>query len=152
MFGRSLWRVLAGLVFVALLVGAVGLIGWTAYSAGLAQGAAQSGVQPAPNPGSPASGPAYVVPYGFAPFGYGFGLLGCFVPILLFFAIFALFRLIFWGGMWGHRHWGWGPYGPRRFRNFSPEDVPERWRQKVEDWHRRMHEASGQDASQEGKA
>jgi hypothetical protein len=73
MFGRSLWRVLAGLVFVALLVGAVGLIGWTAYSAGLAQGAAQSGVQPAPNPGSPASGPAYVVPYGFAPFGYGFG-------------------------------------------------------------------------------
>lgn len=144
MFGRSVWRMLAGLVFIALLIGALGLIGWTAYNTGLAQGAAQAG--------APATGPAYVTPYAFAPFGYGFGFLGCFAPLLLFFAVFALLRLIFWGGMWGDRRWGWGPHRPGRFHGFAPDEVPERWRQKVEAWHRQMHEQSEPGASQEENA
>ena len=148
MFGRVAWRILAGLVFVALLLGAVGIIGWTAYNAGLAQGAAQTGAQLSPGAVAPAQGPAYVLPYAFTPFRYGFGFLGCFAPLLLFFAVFALFRLIFWGGMWGHRGWGWGPHGPGRFRGFAPEEVPERWRQKAEEWHRKMHDQADSDVSQ----
>jgi hypothetical protein len=148
MFVRGVWRILAGLVLIALLVGAVGLIGWTAYNTGLAQGAAQSGAQVAPGTGAPATGPSYVVPYAFAPFGYGFGLLGCFVPLLLLFVVFGLFRLVFWGGMWGHRRWDWGPHGMGWRRGFPPDEVPERWRQKVEEWHQRMHERADPNVSE----
>jgi hypothetical protein len=149
MAGRVVARVVAGLVFVALIVGAVGIIGWTAYNSGLAQGAAQAGTTLAPSAG-PTTGPSYVMPHAFGPFPYGFGFLGCFVPLLLFFAIFALFRLIFWGGMWGYRRWGWGPHGRGGFRDYGPEDVPEHWRRKAEKWHRKMHEQA--EASQAEEA
>lgn len=151
MFVRVFARVLAGLVCLALLVGAVGFIGWTAYNAGLAQGAVQSGTQLAPSAGSP----PYVAPYAFYPFGYGFGFLGCLAPLLLFFAIFALFRLVFWGGMWGRPRWRWDPHGPHTsgwFPPFAPEDVRSRWREKVEEWHRQMHESSDADIPREDKA
>jgi hypothetical protein len=145
MFGSSVWRILASLVVVALLVGAIGLIGWTAYNAGLAQGAAQTGAQLSTGAGAQATGPSYyVAPFAFAPFGF----LGCLVPLLLFFAVFALFRVVFWGGMRGYRRWGWGAHPWRRFREFSLDDVPEPWRQKAEELHRKMHEKSDQDAAQ----
>jgi hypothetical protein len=155
MFGRVVWRIVAGVLFVALLVGAVGLIGWTAYNTGLAQGAAQSGVQAGPGAVAPAPGTTYVVPYGFPFFGYGFGFLGCIGPLLLFFVLFGLFRLIFWGGMWGRRGWGWGrygPHGPGGHPGFTPDDIPMRWRQKAEEWHRRMHEQADPDLTGPGKA
>jgi hypothetical protein len=149
MFGRSLWRILAGLVFVALLVGAVGLIGWTAYNTGLAQGAAQAGGPLSPAADGQATSPSFfVAPYAFAPFGYGFGLLGCLVPLVLFLAVFALFRLVFWAGFGGYRRWGWRPHPWRRFRDFSPDDIPEPWRQKVEELHRKLHENADREASQ----
>jgi hypothetical protein len=153
MFGRTVWRILAGLVFIALLVGAIGLIGWTAYGAGVAQGAAQAGTQLSSGAGAQMTGPSYfVAPYALAPFGYGFGLLGCLAPLLLFFVVFALFRLVFWGGMGGYRRWGWGPHSWRRSRDFSPDMVPEPWRQKVEEWHRKMHEKADQDAAEGQRA
>ena len=151
MLDRFGWRILAGLVLVVVLAGAVGLIGWTAYSTGLAQGAAQSGAQLAP-PGGGQSLPYAYPPYPLTPFGYGFGLLGCLAPLLLFFVVFGLFRLIFWGGMWGHRRWGWGHHGPGRFPGFAPDDVRNRWREKAEEWHRQMHEQAGSDASPEERA
>ncbi|HLC02452.1 MAG TPA: hypothetical protein VJK02_05405 [Anaerolineales bacterium] len=152
MFGKAGWRILAGMVFIALLIGAVGLIGWTAYNTGLAQGAAQIGSQLPPQTAPLAQAPFYY--YG-TPFGHGFGFLACLAPLLLFFAVFALFRLIFWGGMWGRRHWGWGghgPHGPGGFPGFGPDDVRGRWREKAEEWHRQMHEQAGSDASREEKA
>jgi len=151
MFGRYGWRILAGLVLLVVLAGAVGLIGWTAYNTGLAQGAAQSGAQLAPQAGGQPL-PYTFAPYHFAPFGYGFGLLGCFAPLLFFFVVFALFRLIFWGGMWGHRHWGMGHHGPGGFPGFAPDDVRSRWREKAEEWHRQMHEQGESDATPEDRA
>lgn len=155
MFGRDGWRILAGLVLIALLVGTVGFIGWTAYNTGLAQGAAQAESQLAPGGGGPAQGPYLFVPYAVRPFGYGFGFLGCLAPLVLFFVVFALFRLVFWGGMWGRRHWGWGghgPHGPGGFPGFTPDDMRNRWGEKAEEWHRRMHEEPKSEASKEQKA
>jgi hypothetical protein len=75
------------------------------------------------------------MPFGFynaygshRPFGFGFGFLGCLVPILFFLLIFALFRFAFrprWGGPW--RYGGW---------ENGQGDIPP----GVREWHRRMHE------------
>ena len=131
MDGRTGWRVALGVVLVvALAVGAAAL-GWSAYSAGLAQGAAQSGGQVAPQAAGPYPFYAYGR-YGFHPFGFGF--LGCLGPLVFLFVVFALFRLLFWGGMGRHRHWGWGPKGP-----FMPDEFRNHWRERAEEWHRQQH-------------
>jgi hypothetical protein len=155
MFERFGWRILAGLVIIVLVLGVVGLVGWTAYNTGLVQGAAQSGANPAPGTGALIQGPPYLAPYPFAPFGYGFGLTGCLVPLLLVFLVFALFRLLFWRGMWGRSHWGWrgpGLNGPGGNRMFVPDEVKDAWREKAEAWHRQMHEQAVSEASQEKKS
>src|SRR3990172_3245620 len=103
MFGRYGWRILAGLVLLVVLAGAV-------------------------------------------------GLLGCFAPLLFFFLVFALFRLIFWGGIGGHHHWGMGHHGPGGFPGFAPDDVRNRWSEKAEEWHRQMHEQGGSDVTPEDRA
>jgi hypothetical protein len=118
------------LVALVVVAGAVALGGF-AYSAGLAQGAIQSGQLPAAPQGAP-----YVYPYGvpfyhyapwFGPWGFGFGLLRCLFPLLGILLVFALLRGFAW-----RRHWGY-PGGPGH--------VPP----MMEEWHRRMH-GEGADA------
>lgn len=113
------------LLAIVLIVGAVGLGVYT-YNVGVAQGLAQGGNTVAPTTGAvpyPFYGPFF-----FHPFGWGFGFLGCLFPLLFFFLIFSLIRMVIWGPRWRwhhHRHWEGDERG-----------VPP----MVEEWHRKMHE------------
>ena len=140
MSGNTGFRIAAGIVLVLVLVGGAAALGWAAYSMGLAQGAAQAGVQVAPQAGAPVPAPYYgpYPPYLFRPYGLGF--LGCLAPLFFLFLVFFLFRMVFWGWMGRHRHWGWGPKGP-----FSPDDMPGHWRDMAERWHREQHGEGAKD-------
>ena len=120
MNGRIVFGVLIALLLIA---GAVG-IGVYAYNFGVAQGMADSGKLVAPATGG-VPYPYLYRPFGFHPFRFGFGLLGCVFPLLFFFLLFGLCRAFIWRGRWGgmhHRHWD---------GNLPP---------MVEEWHRKMHE------------
>lgn len=131
MNGRIVFRVLLGLLVVAVVAG----IGVYAYNAGVAQGLAANSEITAPGQaGAPFANPAYGGPYFYHRpfFGWGFGPLGCLFPLLGIFLVFALLRGLFWRGPWGGGH-GWkhfGHYGP------GGKDVPP----PFEEWHRRAHE------------
>ena len=127
---RSGFRIAIGLVLVVALIAAAAALGWMAYNAGLAQGAAQAA-------GAPLGPPGMYGPHFMAPFGFGF--LGCLVPLAFLFLVFSLFRLVAWGGMGRHWHGGWGPG-----RGFMPEGMKQHWRERMEEWHREAHStASG---------
>ena len=124
------WRIALGVVLVVALIGAGAALAWMAYNAGAAQTAAPGAVAP-----------QGVAPYGMyrphymAPFGFGF--VGCLVPLAFLFLVFGLFRLVVWGGMARHMHGGWGP------RGWGMHDgMREHWRERMEELHREMH-ASG---------
>jgi hypothetical protein len=122
------WRIALGVVLVVALIGAGAALAWMAYNAGLAQSAAPSAVAP-----------LGVAPYGIyrphsiMPFGYGF--IGCLVPLAFLFLVFGLFRLVVWGGMARHMmHGGWGP------RGWGMHDgMREHWQQRMDEWHREAH-------------
>jgi hypothetical protein len=125
---RILWRVIVVVVLIAAILG----IGGYAYNIGLTQGLAQK-VQ-APVVGSVPL--PHMMYYGrpFLGFGFGFGLLGCLIPLFLLFLVFGSLRFLFWRGSmgWGHmhrRHWDW--------RNENGKDVPPFFAE----WHRRAHAA-----------
>ncbi|MGE5139011.1 MAG: hypothetical protein ACM3JD_06110 [Rudaea sp.] len=125
---RIVLGILLTLVVVAMLAG----IGLLAYDAGVSQGMVSSGKLTTPAPGT---GP-YPFYGGFffpRPFGYGFGLLGCLFPLLLFFVIFGVLRMLFWRPWYGR---GTG-YGYGRSGNGEPST-------EFDEWHRRAH-ATGQD-------
>ena len=122
--------VLGILLAIVLIGGAIG-IGAMAYSAGVNQGMVETGKVVAPAAGAaPYSYPLYG-PSFFHPFGWGFGFLSCLFPLLFFFVVFSMLRMIFWGGRWGwrhNRHWGhWDQ---------DAHGVPP----MVEEWHRKMHD------------
>ena len=110
--------VMAIIVVVLLVVVALGA-GGVAYRFGISQGLAANPqlVAPQGNGGVPVAPFYYGMPgfYG-RPFGFGggFGFLGCLFPLLGFFLLFSLLRVVFWGGRWGG-HWGgrrgWGGHG-----------------------------------------
>jgi len=128
MSGGNGWRFAIGLVLVVALILGAAAIGYAAYTAGVAQGAA-------PAAGAPAVVPAYA-PYGPMMYGYGFphfGFLWCLVPLFFLFVVFGLFRFVVRGGMWGHRHGGWGP------RGFMHEGMHSEWMERAEEWHRKQH-------------
>ena len=142
MSGGNGWRFAIGLVLVVALILGAAAIGYAAYTAGIAQGAAMAADAPAV---VPAAVPAYA-PYGPMMYGYGsphfgFGFLGCLIPLFFLFVVFGLFRFVVRGGMWGHRHGGWGP------RGFMHEGMPAEWLGRAEEWHRKQHGEGG-----EGKA
>jgi hypothetical protein len=133
--------VLGILLTILVIVGAVG-IGVSAYQAGVARGVAESARLVDPETGEPrGDGPFYPYyygrPFGFRPFGFGFGFLGLLFPIFFFFLLFWLLRGLFWRGPWGWRghRAGW------------PEDVPPMF----EEWHRRAHGQSTEQ-TQESKS
>ena len=92
------WRIALGVVLVVALIGAGAALAWMAYNAGAAQTVAPGAVAP-----------QGVAPYGMyrphymAPFGFGF--VGCLVPLAFLFLVFGLFRLVVWGGMARHMQW-----------------------------------------------
>jgi hypothetical protein len=105
MYGRIVWRVVLGVLLVALLLGGAAALGWTAYNAGLAQGAAQSGAQLAPQAGARQPVPFYFyAPGRFHPFG-------------------------FWFGMGGHP--GRGPRGPFEGRRHHWREMAEEWHRQA---------------------
>lgn len=130
--GRILFGVLLGLVLIAVVAGA----SWYAYNVGLAQGVMSGATFVAPpvdgsvQPVTPSTVPFHFY-RGFGwghPFGFGFGLFGCLVPIFFFLLVFALFRLLFrphWGGGWGRGGW----------KGYDGEIPPQ-----VQEWHRKMHD------------
>jgi hypothetical protein len=141
MNGPTIWRVVLGLVLVALLVG----VGVQLYEVGMAHGMAQVAQTAPVQPGvtQPGVVPPGVAPYpyygygpGFRHWGFGFGFLGLLFPLLVFFLIFALIRGLFWRG-----HYGWGGRGG----DWSGRVPP-----MFEDWHRRAHE--GQQEPRQGEA
>jgi hypothetical protein len=125
---RTVFSVVLGLVFLAILAG----IGVSIYNAGVTAGLAQSGA---------AAGGA-VAPYvyygGWHAGFFGLGFLGLLFPILFLFLIFGLIRAAIFGGRrgWGHGDHGWhGGPGPDGWRS-------ERERY-LSDLHRRLHETEG---------
>jgi hypothetical protein len=112
-----------------LIVGGVAAIGYAAYSAGLAQGASQSGVQ--------VVAPAAAAPmpyYGYSPMWYGpFSFLWCLAPLFFLFMLFFAMRLAF-GGFGGRHHgpWGWGG-------RWGSDEMRNHFREKAEQWHREQH-------------
>lgn len=123
-----LFRIFLGIVVVAVLVGA----GFALFSAGAAYGLAQSGVwaermgpgmMPRGMPMPWWAGPHLSWGWGFRPFGWGLGLLGLLLQILLIAGLVWLVGRLFFG--WGRRDNG---------------DWEQRSRQMFEEWHKRAHE------------
>jgi hypothetical protein len=142
MTGGGGFRFVIGLVLVVALILGAAAIGYAAYTAGITQGAAIAGGASAIAVGAPAVVPAYA-PYGpmMYPYGYphfGFGFLGCLVPLFFLFVVFGVFRFVVRGGMWGHRHGGWGPKG------FMRDDMRAQWMERAEEWHRKQHGEGGE--------
>ena len=124
MNGRFVLGILLALVLIG---GAVG-IGAMAYNAGVTQGMVASGKAVAPAEGAAPYAYPFYGPFFFRPFGWGFGFLSCLFPLLFFFIVFSMLRMLFWGGRWGwrhHRHW-----------DRDEHDIPP----MVAEWHRKMHE------------
>ncbi len=126
---RIFWRVIAVLVILVALAG----IGFYAYNAGIANGLAQKVTAQGGQPVVPAA----PYPYYWHPF-FGFGFLGCLIPLFLLFLIFGAVRALFWHGPMGWRRHYWrhgGPWGWREGREGEDKDVPPFF----EEWHKRAH-------------
>jgi len=125
-FWRIFWRVVAAVVLIAAVAG----IAYYAYNAGLAQVGTQGAQLPANGTGSQ---PYYVYPW-HPFFWFGYGPLGCLIPLFLLLLAFAALRGLFWHGPMGwrhymhHRHWDW--------QDKDDKFVPPMF----EEWHRRAHE------------
>ncbi len=129
--------VVAVLVTLALIAGAIG-VGAVSFNAGVAQGLAQSGKLAELAQSGAGIGPHafYGGPMFFhRPFGFGFGFLGCLVPLLFLFLAFSLVR----GFMW-RRHWGWGMHGGGHGPWSNKDGAPPMF----EEWHRRAHGEGGE--------
>ena len=136
MFGRNVFRVIASLALVALLV----IIGIGVYDAGMSQGIAEAGRQVVAS-GEPVTQYVYPGPYA-GHWGWGFGFFGIFFWILGIFLIFALLRAIFGWGRWrGSGYGGYAGYG--RYAGWGPPGGPGG---RFEEWHRQAHEAQTESA------
>jgi hypothetical protein len=141
MSGNNGLRIAGAVLLTLLLVGGAAALGYMAYSAGVAQGAAQAGAQIAPAaPSAALQGPSAGAPvpyYGYPAYWYrpfGFGFLGCLVPLFFLFLVFFAVRMVFGGFGWRHHGpWG-GHHGP-----WGSEEMKNHWRERAEQWHREMH-------------
>ena len=122
---------IAGLLVTVILFVIVGAV---AYNIGWSDGVNTHLPAATQGDGTPAP---YYYGYGFHPFFAGFGILWF---LLIFFGIFWLFRMAFWGfagrrmmGGWGYgKGWGYGPgFGQRRWGSFE---------ERAQEWHKEQHE------------
>jgi hypothetical protein len=118
-FGMKRWALVLFAILAAVAIGTV------TYQAGVSRGLA---LQPPVAVAPPAAGapPVAPAPYPYYPYGvyrhWGFG----FGPLLfLFFWIFLIRGLFFWGGCGWRRRW---------------HRDPEYWSDRFDDWHRSAHE------------
>jgi hypothetical protein len=133
------FRIVAALVLLVLLVAGAAGLGFTAYNAGVTQGLAQSGKLAVP-PASAVPYP-YAVPffrYGF--FGPGLGLFNCLSVLLAIGLIFLVVRgimfVVFGPRHWGRRHWaGYGLGDPSSWHQPWDKGYPPMFDQ----WHRQAH-------------
>ena len=121
------WFRILGVIVLALL--AVGLAG-AIFQAGFLAGASADG-----------SVPAYVGPYGWHGWGWGFGggLFGILGFLLFLFLFFAILRAVFGG-------WGRGPrggWGGGRFYGDRYGRWEDRAREIHDEWHRREESGPG---------
>ncbi len=135
---QTMWGgVLLALVLTAGLVG----LGLVVFNAGVGQGLAQSGVLVAP-----AAGNAVGVPYAWFGYphawGFGFGPLGCLIPLLFILLFFGVLRRLLWFRSWGP---GWGHLGRRYWRDHP--DWEKGYPPFFETWHRRAHGEPEKDPS-----
>ena len=104
----------------------VSAVGWFAYGAGVAQGAATSGQNgTVTNPGN--------YPYYAHTWSFGFG----FFPLLFFILLlFFLFRR-----PWGYRHWGggYGHYSGYRGPHPGDGELPPPMEDRMRAWHDKAH-------------
>lgn len=137
---RTIWgSVILAVLLTAALVG----LGLVVFNAGLTQGLAESGKLVAPAVGN--SVPAPFAWYGYPhPWGFGFGLLGCLLPLLLIMVSFGLLRRLLWFRPWGP---GWGHPGRRYWRDHPNWDKG--YPPFFENWHRRAHGEPEQDEADE---
>jgi len=131
MDGRTIFRVFATLVLVAVAIG----IGAAVYNAGVTAGISEA-VQQAASSGDPAVvvpyGYGYGAPYVHGPFGFGWGFFGIIFWILGIFLIIGLVR-----GAFGRGHGrGWGGPGPGGRGD------------RVAEWHRELHRREGGEGEQ----
>ncbi len=122
---RIFWRIIVVLVLLAAIAG----LGVYLYNVGLTNGLAQKAVAPGGTT-QPAPYPFYWPPF----FGYGFGFLGCLIPLFLFFVILGTMRMLFWHGPMGWRRHAWR-HGPWGWREGEERGVPPFF----EEWHKRAH-------------
>ncbi|MEW5827256.1 MAG: hypothetical protein AB1846_00085 [Chloroflexota bacterium] len=123
------------LVSALVLIAVIATLGWFAYRAGFAQGAAAD-IQLQAGEGGVVPYPYYG--YGFRPhFFPAFGFFGLLIPLFLVFLAFGAFRRMVWGPRWGWHHRPHGPWG---------EGVPPMFAE----WHKRAHgeEPDGEKAGQ----
>ena len=120
-------RIISALVLIAAIAG----IGFFAYQAGVAHGSPVT-IQAPSGQTVPAPYPYYGYGMPFHPWGFGF--LGCLIPLFLFFIVFGAFRFLLWGPRWGWRH-----HGPWQYR-WGEGGVPPMF----EDWHKRALGETGQ--------
>jgi hypothetical protein len=121
---RIFWRILAALVLIAAVAG----IGFYAYSLGMNQGLAQKVVT---STTGTITAPAFYPMHPF--FGFGWGPLGCLIPLFLLCLVFGSFRAMVWGPMGWRRHMH--HHGPWGWRDENDKDVPPFFAE----WHRRAH-------------
>lgn len=127
MNGRFVFRIFASLVLVAVLIGAGVLV----YQMGVTQGLATNTTLP-PQVSNPTAPYLYYPPY-FHPWGFGFFPFGFIFPLFFGLFIFFLITRAIFGGWRRHAPGYWGGMHGR-----DPHDIPP----MVEEWHRKMHEAS----------
>jgi hypothetical protein len=142
MFKNVVFRIIAGLVLLAAIVG----IAFLAYQAGVTHGAVAN-IQP---PVTENSVPFYPH-YWMHPFR-GFGFFGVLFAFFFLFLAFGAMRRMVWGSRWGWRHMGHGSMGHHGPEGYGPmghkpwgEGVPPMFAE----WHRRAHEQPADKKSEE---
>jgi hypothetical protein len=106
-----------GLIWLALTLVVVAVVGVVSYQAGVATQL-------------PAG--AAVPPYYYEPHFFGFGLFGLLFFVFLLFLLFRLARFGRWaGGGWGHGNPGW--------KHGGHHGVPPAIEERMQEWHKRAH-------------
>ncbi len=107
-----------GLIWLALTLVVVAVVGVVSYQAGVATQLPAGAAVPS---------------YYYEPHFFGFGLFGLLFFVFLLFLLFRLARFGRWGGGgWGHDNPGWkhGGYGG---------GVPPAIEERMQEWHKRAH-------------
>lgn len=129
-------RIIAAIVLIAVLAVGGGIVATTAYQAGLSTAVTQA-VADGATIVNPVVAPAYAYGYGYGGGqGFGHGFFGFLGTLFVLFLVFALIRVIVWGGRGRGGHWGGPGWDPEARRTHFES----RFHGTFEDWHRQAHD------------